>query len=320
MSAHSIGDSPGELEFAAARLISGGLVAFPTETVYGLGADAENSAAIQLMYAAKNRPADHPVIIHVASEHQLAHWVASIPDYAHLLMAKFWPGPMTLILPRSESARDFVTGNQDSVGIRIPGNQTALQLLSIFHELGGKGVAAPSANRYGAVSPTTAQAVHQELGQYLGSEDFVVDGGECGVGVESTIIDCTGTKPVILRPGAITSEQVQACTGLTLASKSEVSPKVSGSHKKHYSPKAKVLVDGESLPGEGLIALATIPTPVGVNRLATPTDHEAFARVLYAALRAGDEQGLAVVRVISPEGAGLAVALRDRINRAASST
>lgn len=319
MSAQSIGKSLPELKLAAERLISGGLVAFPTETVYGLGADAENPTAIQLMYSAKNRPTDHPVIIHVASLSELTHWVSSVPDYALSLMAKFWPGPMTLILPRSESAKNFVTGNQDSVGIRVPGNQTALKLLNIFHELGGKGVAAPSANRYGAVSPTTAKAVHQELDQYLDAQDFVVDGGQCGVGVESTIIDCTGTRPIILRPGAITSEQVEACTGMANSSQSESSPRVSGSHKKHYSPRAQVLVDGEPVPGEGLIALAAISTPIGVIRLAAPEDLEAFGQALYAALRAGDDKGLEVIRILSPEGAGLAVALRDRINRAASS-
>lgn len=320
MSAQSIGKSLPELKLAAERLISGGLVAFPTETVYGLGADAENPTAIQLMYSAKNRPTDHPVIIHVASLSELTHWVSSVPDYALSLMAKFWPGPMTLILPRSESAKNFVTGNQDSVGIRVPGNQTALKLLNIFHELGGKGVAAPSANRYGAVSPTTAKAVHQELDQYLDAQDFVVDGGQCGVGVESTIIDCTGTRPIILRPGAITSEQVEACTGMTMASQSESSPRVSGSHKKHYSPRAQVLVDGEPVPGEGLIALAAISTPIGVIRLAAPEDLQTFGQALYAALRAGDDKGLEVIRILSPEGAGLAVALRDRINRAASSS
>ena len=318
MSAKSIGESLPELQLAAARLIAGDLVAFPTETVYGLGADAENPAAIGRMYAAKNRPSDHPVIIHVASEAEVHYWVQSIPDFAAALMTQFWPGPMTLILPRSLPAKDFVTGNQDSVGVRVPGNEVALGLLGAFHELGGKGIAAPSANRYGAVSPTTAKAVHDELNRYLTDQDVIIDAGASSVGVESTIIDCTGPEPVILRPGAVTAEAIAACLGSPLATKSAASPRVSGSHKKHYSPAAKVVIDGESKSGEGLIALASVPTAPGVVRIAAPIDHEAFARELYAALRKGDELGLKVIRIFSPEGEGLALALRDRINRAAS--
>jgi L-threonylcarbamoyladenylate synthase len=318
MSAQSIGGSLPELKLAAERLIAGGLVAFPTETVYGLGAAAENQHAVMRMYKAKNRPVDHPVIIHVASEAEVSHWAQSVPDFAKELMSEFWPGPMTLILPRSKNAGDFVTGNQNSVGLRVPDNSIALKLLAAFHELGGKGVAAPSANRYGAVSPTSASAVHEELDQYLHDQDIVIDGGQSSVGLESTIIDCTKAAPIILRPGAITAEQIEACTKVPLGKQTQGSVRVSGSHKKHYSPSARVLVDGDSQAGEGLIALASSPTPQNVIRLAAPADEVEFARVLYAALRSGDQQGLKTIRILSPEGPGLALALRDRINRAAS--
>ena len=318
MSAKSIGDSLPELKLAAERLLAGGLVAFPTETVYGLGVAADNEAAVARMYKAKNRPLDHPVIVHIASRAEVSHWAQDVPEFAKALMSEFWPGPMTLILPRSTNAEDFITGSQDSVGLRVPGNSVALRLLFAFLELGGKGIAGPSANRYGAVSPTSALAVHEELDHYLDDQDFIIDGGQSSVGVESTIIDCTKPEPVILRPGAITAEQIEACVKVPLGQQSEGSVRVSGSHKKHYSPRAKVLVDGDSQAGEGLIALANIRTPQDVVRLAAPDDEAAFAKVLYAALRAGDKQGLNTIRILSPPGNGLAIALRDRINRAAS--
>jgi L-threonylcarbamoyladenylate synthase len=310
--------TPEALLQAALHLKQGGLVALPTETVYGLGADAENPAAIAKIYSAKNRPSNHPLIVHLAETADVYHWAKDIPAYAQALMAKFWPGPMTLILPRTSNSKDFITGGQDSVGLRIPNHPVALSLLAGFRVLGGKGVAAPSANRYGAVSPTTAQAVRAELAQYLAPEDLILEGGTSAVGVESTIIDCTGPNPAILRPGAITASDIELCTGIVTTEPTETKVRVSGSHKQHYSPKAKVLTEGTALVGEGLIALSEIETPAGVTRLAEPKSVEEYARVLYSALRSADEQGIATIRVISPDGDGLAIAIRDRIHRSAA--
>ena len=200
---------------AAANLLAGNLVAFPTETVYGLGADALNKQAVARVYQVKGRPADHPLIVHLHSMQVMGQWVEDVPEYAIALGRDFWPGPMTLIFKRSNLAQDFITGGQDTVGIRIPNHVVALALLEAFHNLGGRGIAAPSANRFGHVSPTTAKAVSDELTQYLQPEDQVMDGGPCAVGVESTIIDCTGDVPRILRPGAITEEMIKESTGLS---------------------------------------------------------------------------------------------------------
>ena len=194
---------------AAQILRDGGLVAFPTETVYGLGADSTNEAAVARIYKVKGRPQDHPVIVHIADLDQVDYWAQDIPDYAISLMRDFWPGPMTLVLKR-KNAGDFITGGQETVGLRIPAQQTALTLLKEFELLGGHGVAAPSANRFGAVSPTTAKAVEEEIGERLSETDQILDGGPCLVGVESTIIDCTGEAPRILRSGAITEEMGRA--------------------------------------------------------------------------------------------------------------
>ena len=194
---------------AVQALIDGHLVAFPTETVYGLGADATNKKAVSRIYSVKGRPKGHPLIVHISSINKLENWATDIPDYAIKLAREFWPGPMTLILPRKEIAKDFITGGQNNVGLRVPAQPVALALLKKFEELGGQGVAAPSANRFGAVSPTTAEAVGEELGVYLDSKDMVLDDGQCLVGIESTIIDCTNKSPTILRPGAITSTQIE---------------------------------------------------------------------------------------------------------------
>lgn len=303
---------------AALTLKAGGLVAFPTETVYGLGGNAEDAAAIAKIYTAKNRPADHPLIIHLAETADVYHFAKDIPDYAHALMARFWPGPMTLILQRTPNARDFVTGGQPSVGLRIPDHPVALSLLRAFGFLGGRGLAAPSANRYGAVSPTSALAVMQELGDYLDPKDLILQGGDSEVGVESTIIDATGPNPAILRPGAITAEDIENCTGIVVTSTEKPSIRVSGSHTQHYSPRAQVLIDGVAIMGEGLVALAEVETPAGVIRLAAPESVEEYARVLYASLREADAQGIATVRIVPPQGEGLAIAIRDRIARSGS--
>lgn len=301
---------------AAALLLSGGLVAFPTETVYGLGADACNAAAVARIYSAKGRPADHPLIVHVASMGALGDWAADVPAYAIALARDYWPGPMTLVVQRSSFAADFITGGQDTVGVRVPNHPVALGLLEAFARAGGKGVAAPSANRFGNVSPTTAQAVSDELSDYLGISDVILDGGACAVGVESTIIDCTGDVPKILRPGAITQKMIEHSTGLDVIDADGVAIRVSGSLESHYSPIAKVVLDQSPLAGQGFIAMADVESGVGVVRLAAPTTHEEFARVLYSALRAADKQGLETVVVEQPKGEGIAIAIRDRLERA----
>jgi L-threonylcarbamoyladenylate synthase len=309
---------------AAAKLLAGGLVAFPTETVYGLGADACNAEAVARIYAVKGRPADHPLIVHVASMDGLGDWADDVPAYAISLARDFWPGPITLVVKRSALAADFVTGGQDTVGVRVPNHPVALGLLEAFARAGGKGVAAPSANRFGNVSPTTAQAVSDELRDYLADGDLILDGGPCDVGVESTIIDCNGDVPKILRPGAITSQMITESTGLAVVGHSSdgVSVdsnaiRVSGSLEAHYAPAATVVLDQSPVSGQGFIAMEDVVAGEGVVRLAAPKTHEEFARVLYSALRAADEQGLATVVVEQPAGEGIAVAIRDRLKRAA---
>jgi L-threonylcarbamoyladenylate synthase len=300
---------------AAQLLKDGGLVALPTETVYGLGADATNSSAVARIYKVKGRPADHPLIVHIYSMQSLGDWADEIPSYAISLARDFWPGPMTLVLKRSILAEDFVTGGQPTVGLRVPDHAVALALLSAFEKIGGQGIAAPSANRFGHVSPTTAQAVQEELGEYLESRDQILNGGPSTVGVESTIIDCTTEAPRILRPGAITIQMVEESTGLKVST-TETDIRVSGSLKNHYSPRASVFLNRTPNSGEGFIALADLQTPENVIRLAAPKSIEEFARVIYSALRDADAKGLNSVVVAEPVGDGLALAIRDRLMRA----
>ena len=300
---------------AAQSLKSGSLIAFPTETVYGLGADATNQQAVARIYEVKGRPADHPLIVHVGDMQDIAQWSDEIPDYAIALARTFWPGPMTLILKRSSLAQDFITGGQETVGLRVPNHVIALALLSEFKKIGGKGIAAPSANRFGHVSPTTAKAVSDELSQYLEEDDLILDGGPSQVGVESTIIDCTTQSPKILRPGAITEEMIEEVTKLDL-SYDATEIRVSGSLENHYSPSAQVILDITPEKGDGFIASIEIPTPDGVIRLASPINNEDFARVLYAALRSADEQSLSRIVVTQPSGDDISVAIRDRLLRA----
>jgi len=302
---------------AAKHLIAGGLVAFPTETVYGLGADASNSKAVARIYSVKGRPNDHPLIVHIASMDRMGDWASDVPEYAIGLARNFWPGPMTLVLKRSELAGDFVTGGQDTVGVRVPDHVVALALLEAFEKAGGKGVAAPSANRFGHVSPTTAAAVVEELADYLSKDDLVLDGGACAVGVESTIIDCTRHSPAVLRPGGISTPMIEECTGLNV-SQGGPGIRVSGSLESHYAPLARVLLSETAKAGQGLIAHASVRTPKGVIRLASPKSDDEFARMLYSALRNADAQGVKEVVVIQPSGDGIAVAIRDRLTRAAS--
>jgi L-threonylcarbamoyladenylate synthase len=312
------------LAIAAQSLLDGHLVAFPTETVYGLGADATNQSAVARIYEVKGRPADHPLIVHIADLKYLDQWISDIPSYAIALARTFWPGPMTLILKRSDLAKDFITGNQDTVGIRIPDNSLALGLLESFHQKGGTGIAAPSANRFGQVSPTTAAAVEEELGAYLSDSDLVLDGGPSEVGLESTIIDCTSELPRILRPGAITISMIEEVTDLKIsnstdqqADSSQPNIRVSGSLENHYAPKAQVILDQEPLADTGFIAMSEIQTPPNVIRLAAPETVEEFARLLYSALREGDHQSLATIYITQPAGDGLAIAIRDRLARSA---
>jgi L-threonylcarbamoyladenylate synthase len=301
------------IQGASQALSQGNLIAFPTETVYGLGADATNPDAVKRIYEVKGRPSDHPLIVHIASLDQMDQWAIDIPEYAITLARDFWPGPMTLVLKRSTKAKDFITGGQDTVALRVPAHPIALSLLQEFKE----GIAAPSANRFGSVSPTTAEAVEEELKDYLSPQDLILDGGQCLVGVESTIIDCTKQTPFILRPGAITGAMIEESTGLIALINNDGSIRVSGALDSHYSPKAKVVLDAIAEPGDGLIAPDQIPTPDGVIRLASPRTVEGYARDLYAALRLADTKNLDVVVVLQPGGDGLAEAIRDRLARSA---
>ena len=308
-----------EIKKAAQALKDDHLIAFPTETVYGLGADATNEKAVSRVYSVKARPTDHPLIVHISSINQLSKWAVDIPEYAIKLAKEFWPGPMTLILKRSYLAKDFITGGQNYVAIRVPDNPIALALLENFENKGGSGIVAPSANRFGAVSPTSAIAVMAELGDYLSNSDLVLDGGDCSVGIESTIVDTTTEYPRIIRPGAVTSELIEKRTGSIVSfddSNSHI--RTSGLHKSHYSPKAKLSLKYPINPGDGFIALECIPTPFGAIRLAAPKTTEQYANELYAALRSGDLRGLKHIIAIEPIGDGLAEAIRDRLGKASS--
>ena len=304
------------MKSAAASIKEGNIVAFPTETVYGLGADASQAGAVSKIYAAKGRPADHPLIVHISSMDGMGYWADEISDNAIALARVFWPGPMTLICKRSTEAKDFVTGGQETVGLRVPNHVVALALLNAAQQLGVEGIAAPSANRFGHVSPTTAQAVHEELNQYLSLKDIIIDGGQSQVGVESTIIDCTGNNPHILRPGAITQAMIEQVTGLKVTDAVD-DIRVSGSLENHYAPQATVVLDTNPRQGDGYIAMSKTQTPEGVIRLASPGSVEEFARILYASLRDGDSQKINRICIDQPQGDGLAVAIRDRLQRSA---
>lgn len=306
---------------AVAALRRGGLVVLPTETVYGLAADATDSHAVARIYAVKGRPADHPLILHVASADHVAPWVTAVPPYARQLMRGAWPGPLTVVLPRSPRVGDHVTGGQDTVAIRVPDHPLALEVLAEF----GGAVAAPSANRFGHVSPTDADHVRTDLGPRLApGMDVVLDGGPCQVGVESTIVDCTGAAPVILRPGRFSESDIARLSGVAVAPRVDESPtpRVSGSLTAHYAPRAEVVVaatTASAAVGDGLIALADAPTPEGVVRLMAPTDADDFARRLYWALREADALDLTRVVAVPPPGnEGIAPAIRDRLIRSAA--
>ena len=308
---------------AVRALASGKLCAIPTETVYGLAANALDEAAVARVFAAKERPADHPLIVHVASESDVSEWITEFPQWAVELMKAVWPGPLTIVGPRTELASNSVTGNQDTVAVRVPSHPIAHELLHQLKAQGVKGVVAPSANRFGHVSPTSAAHVAADLGEYLEANgDLILDGGDCQVGVESTIVLATGSQPVILRPGAVTAADIKRITGVEVSEETKNAPRVSGALDSHYSPTAQVILIAEASDVEldsnaGFLALAQTPTPAGLVRLAAPATIEDYAHELYGSLRAGDDMKLTTIYVVPPIGDGLAQAINDRLQRAA---
>jgi len=311
-----------ELDRAVEVLRSGGLVAFPTETVYGLGADAAHPEAVRKIYAAKGRPPDHPLIVHLADSAGAAAWASEIPAAAERLAQRFWPGPLTLVLQRARAVNDIVTGGQDTIALRVPSHPIAHALLEAF----GGGIAAPSANRYGRISATTAEHVRNDLG---GAVDYVLDGGPCEVGIESTIVDLSGSQPALLRPGNITADAIEEVLGFRLAAAGAASPRAPGMLAKHYAPQTPLML----MEGDLLVELATSmtrqgskvavlarsqmqPLLKGITWIAASNDPPAYAHDLYANLRALDSAGCSaiLVEVAPPEAAWAAV--RDRLTRA----
>jgi len=327
------GRDPAAVTAAAQALQRGELLGLPTETVYGLAADAANPAAVAKIFAAKGRPSDHPLIVHVADAAGVDYFVHNVPEFARQLMQAFWPGPLTLILPRRPEVGAAAAGGQDSIGLRCPAHPVAQALLRAAHALGVHGVAAPSANKFGRVSPTTAAHVRDEFGDSL----LVLDGGACPVGIESTIIDCTRGVPVLLRPGQITRAQVQAACGLALRAKDELAapaPRASGTLESHYAPNAKVrLMDAQALQaaldvlGRDLAGPATIAVYArSVLRLPSaqvlyrrmPDDAAAAAQQLFAVLREFDAAGVKLIWIEPPPDTAAWEGVRDRLTRAAA--
>lgn len=292
------------VERALEVLRAGGLVAIPTETVYGLAADASNEAAVRRIFAAKGRPADHPLIVHVASADELGDWASEVSPTARLLADTCWPGPLTLLVPRAAHVLDVVTGGRSTVGVRVPAHPLALELLRRF----GGGIAAPSANRFGKVSPTSAGHVVDDLGDAV---DLVLDGGPCPIGVESTIVDCTVEPPQVLRPGGIPTEQIAELLG-GVAGASGPS-RASGMLESHYAPEARVLLVDTAEAARELAAAHP-----GAMVIDHTDDLAAYARGLYAELRAADRSGAVVVVAVLPPAEGLGHAIRDRLHKAAA--
>jgi L-threonylcarbamoyladenylate synthase len=313
-----VNPSQEEIKKAAKALKDGHLVAFPTETVYGLGADASNEKSVRRIYELKDRPVTLPLITHISSISFLEKWTTDIPNYAIKLAQHFWPGPITLILKRKENVSKLITSGQKNIGIRVPNNWCALELLKEFELLGGLGIAAPSANRYKSISPTSAIDVWKELGDQFSSNDMILDGGSCAIGIESTIIDCLGSSPIILRPGWITADMISEILGEKLPqTKFQNLIKHSGSDLSHYLPKTPLIINVKPKPGDGLIALSKIETPIGVHRLSSPNSLESFAWGLYASFRKADELKLNSIIVVLDELGGLADAIMDRVTKAA---
>jgi L-threonylcarbamoyladenylate synthase len=314
---------------AAEALRAGHLAVLPTETVYGLGARAIDPGAVARVYAVKGRPADHPLIVHLPGVQAVPDWAGAVPAYARRLAEALWPGPLTLVLPRGGRAGLHVTGGQATVGLRVPDHPLTRAVLAALDD----GVAAPSANLFGRVSPTTAAHVVDEIGARLvPGHDVVLDGGPCRVGVESTIVDATGPAPRILRPGGVSAEQVVQIGGVAI-DRTEGRVRAPGTLESHYAPSATVVVvetadlagealAGEALAGErpsiGLLAPAKVPTPQGLVRLAAPESAAAFAAGLYSALREADALGLTRVLAVPPSSGALVDAVRDRLRRSAA--
>ena len=313
-----------DIERAVAVLKAGGLVAFPTETVYGLGADASNPEAVAKIFAVKGRPATHPLIVHLADAVQVANWAREIPEAARALTRKFWPGPLTIILKRAPRVSDVVTGGQETVALRVPSHPVALQLLARF----GSGIAAPSANRHGRVSATTAAHVRAEFGDAI---DSVLDGGETDVGIESTIIDLSGAKPALLRPGWIGPAQLERALGTSLAAPDAEAPRAPGTLARHYAPQTMLIVTELDLLMELAATLTRVGKKVAVLALterrpvhdqlvwiAAPSAAAAYAHSLYANLRALDEAGCEMILVERPPQTAEWMAINDRLTRAAA--
>ena len=329
---------------AAAALLGGALVILPTETVYGLSARADDPAAVARIYAVKGRPSQHPVIVHVADPRldpsAPGSWVREVPDYARRLADALWPGPLTLVLPRSPRATDDVTGGQDTVAVRVPAHPLALEVLRAMDQLDPEGaphgVAAPSANRFGHVSPTALAHAVADLGELLADSDLAIDGGACDVGVESTIVDCTGPQPRVLRPGGIGVAEVERVTGLEALDATASGIRVPGALPSHYAPAARIALardadalaayidaaveGGTDVDAIGVIAMSAVTTPEGATRLLAPDAADAYARGLYDALRRADAAGIAFVVAVppDPDAEGVSEAIADRLRRASA--
>jgi L-threonylcarbamoyladenylate synthase len=293
-----------DVDRALSVLRAGGLVAIPTETVYGLAADASNANAVRRIFAVKGRPADHPLIVHVGAAAQLGDWAATVPPAAEVLADSCWPGPLTLLVPRAATVLDLVTGGRSGVGVRVPAHPMTLELLARF----GGGLAAPSANRFGRVSPTTADHVRADLGDDV---DFVLNGGPCPVGVESTIVDCTVDPPQVLRPGGISSEEIESLLEMTLGAPSGPS-RAPGMLESHYAPRCTVVLAdsrreavalADALPGAEII---------------DDDDLAHYAHTLFARLRDADDRGVDTVIAVLPPARGLGHAIRDRLFKASA--
>ncbi|HET6756464.1 MAG TPA: L-threonylcarbamoyladenylate synthase [Burkholderiales bacterium] len=300
------------IQQAVEILRQGGLVAFPTETVYGLGADASNPDALEKIFVAKGRPQNHPIIVHLPDESHLSQWARSVPESARTLAQRFWPGPLTLVLPRAPQVSDLITGGQDTVGLRVPGHPVVLELLKAFDS----GIAAPSANRFGRLSPTTAEHVREELGD---SVDLILDGGPCEVGIESTIVDLSSEPPVLLRPGKISKREIEDAIGQTLAARGAT--RAPGTLPSHYSPRTPLKIvsaaELEKCATEN-VAVLSFGTTMSSRWIAASRDAAEYARSLYANLRALDEMQCDVIFVERVPESEEWTAIRDRLARAAA--
>jgi L-threonylcarbamoyladenylate synthase len=311
-----------------AILKRGGLVAFPTETVYGLGADASSAAAVARIYKVKGRPANHPVIVHIAELGQLTRWAREVPENATRLAARFWPGPLTLVLKRSPGVGDYLTGGEDTIGLRMPGHPIALALL---REFGGEddgrsliGVAAPSANRFGRISPTTAEHVRRDLTDQV---DLILDGGPCEIGIESTIIDLSRGRPALLRPGGISAKDIAATLGSVPDTGDAGAPRAPGTLESHYAPRQplRLVAAGQwdqlaqSTRGRGVLSFRPRPqSDTSAMWIEASSDPARYAHDLYASLRALDASGCDEILVEDPPATESWSAVRDRLSRARS--